>query len=103
MALENFLEMRDHIGSDRFLLRKAVEHRLEVELPSEYRSRYSMVMYSHIPYGVAQEAGRIQEGILADLCRGLNAAEQLDLAQARALIAQRLTPYLQARGVSLDY
>ena len=103
MAVENFVEMSDRIGDPRFLLQKAVEHRLEVEMPREYRSRYSMVMYSHIPYSTAQEAGERQRAILDELCRDLPAAEALDLDRARALVRARLTPLLSERGVSLDY
>ena len=39
-------------------VRKQVEHRLEERIPLEYRSRYSMVMYSHVPYRLAREVGR---------------------------------------------
>ncbi len=103
MALENFVEMRDRVADDRFLLRKAVEHRLEVEMPRSYRSRYSMVMYSHIPFAVAREAGRVQEGILDDLCAGIESPDALDVERARRLVDTRLTPLLRARNVRLDY
>lgn len=103
MALENFDEMRSSVGEPRFLLRKQVEHLLEERIPTRYRSRYSMVMYSSIPYAVAQAAGRIQEEILAELCLGLERAEELDMPQAERLIGEKLTPYLRKRGVTLDY
>lgn len=103
MALENFVEMRDRVGDPAFRLRKQVEHRLEVEMPREFRSRYSMVTYSTIPYAVAREAGRIQDGILDRLCEGLRSADELNLDRARELIRERLAPYLAERSVSLDY
>jgi len=103
MALDNFVEMRDRVGDRGFLLRKQVEHRLERELPQAYRSRYSIVMYSHVPFAVAREAGQVQQSILDELCRGLDRAEQLDLERAKRLIDTRLTPLLLERGVSLDY
>ena len=103
MALENFVEMRDRVGDPRFLLRKQVEHLLEQEMPLLYRSRYSMVMYSNIPYRVALEAGLIQQQILEQLCDGLQQVGQLDLDRARQLIGERLTPYLHSRSASLDY
>jgi len=103
MALENFVEMRDRVADPAFLLRKQVEHILEQRMPTEYRSRYSMVMYSSIPYAVAREAGRIQERILAELCEGLGDAENLDLERGRELIARELGPFLARRGVRLDY
>ena len=103
MALDNFVEMRDRVGDPRFLLRKQVEHLLEDRMPREYRSRYSMVMYSNIPYHVAQRAGRIQEEILAELLEGLGAAADLDLQRARELIRRKLTPFLEEQSVALDY
>ena len=103
MALENFVEMRDRVGDPAFLLRKQVEHRLEQTMPREYRSRYSMVAFSLIPYSAAREAGRIQDGILDELCRGLRSADELDLDRAQRLVAERLTPFLRARSIRLDY
>jgi len=103
MALENFVEMRDHVGDTRFRLRKEVEHRLETEWPDEYRSRYSMVMYSDIPYEVARQAGRIQLEILETLCDGLEEASALEMTRARSLVRERLTPMLERAGVDLDY
>ena len=103
MALDNFVEMRDRVAEAGFLLRKQVEHRLEQEIPQEYRSRYSMVMYSHIPYRTCLEAGEIQQALLDELCAGLVSAAELDIQRARKLIAERLTPFLDEHGVRLDY
>ena len=103
MALENFVEMSERVGDATFLLRKAVEHRLEQAMPRLYRSRYSMVMYSHIPFRVAFDAGKIQQTILDELCRDLTSVEALDLERARTLIGRRLTPFLDEHGARLDY
>ncbi len=103
MALENFVEMRAKVADPAFLLRKQVEALLEREMPEVYRTRYAMVMYSSIPYRVAKEAGVVQRGILDELCRGLERAEDFDRTRARALIAERLTPLLEREGVSLAF
>lgn len=103
MSLENFHEMSSHVGDPAFILKKAVEHRLENELPGEYRSRYSMVVYSLIPYRVAFEAGQIQERLLARFCETIDDADQLDVAAARDAIRAELTPFLDQHKVSLDY
>jgi len=101
MALDNFVEMRDRVADAGFLLRKAVEHRLEQEMPDRYRSRYALVMYTHVPFRVAQEAGEIQRGILDILCAGIDDPEAADLDRARALIGERLEPLFRAHGVRL--
>jgi kynurenine 3-monooxygenase len=103
MALENFVEMSERVGEPEFLLRKRVELRLEKALPGEYRSRYSMVAYSNIPYEIAQRAGLIQREILDELCRDLESDADLDLDRARSLIRDRLAPYLGNAGVRLDF
>lgn len=103
MALDNFVEMRDRVADDAFLLRKEVEHRLERALPHRYRTRYSMVMYSHIPFRLALEAGRIQQGILDELCRGVSSADDVDLGRAERLISERLSPFLADNDVDLGY
>ena len=103
MAVENFVEMRDKVGDPGFLLRKEVEHRLEQTMPREYRSRYSMVMYSSIPYRRALEAGLIQQEILDDLCDGLASAADLDLDLARRRIREKLTPFLDRHSIDLSY
>jgi len=90
MALENFVEMRDRVGDPAFLLRKAVEHALEQERPSEYRTRYALVMYTRRPYREAREIGRIQDAILDRLCTGLSAPERLDRELAWRLVRERL-------------
>ncbi len=103
MALDNFVEMRERVGDPRFLLRKQVEHRLEQAFPTDFRSRYSMVVYSRIPYAVCRQAGRIHDELLDEWCRGLESAEELDLEAARAAIDEKLTPFLREHGAGLDY
>ncbi|TMR89165.1 FAD-dependent oxidoreductase [Nonomuraea basaltis] len=49
LALENFVEMRDKVGSRMFLAGKRLEHALERVLPG-YRSRYELVSFSTTPY-----------------------------------------------------
>lgn len=103
MALENFVEMRAKVADPAFLLRKQVEAVLQREMPERYRTRYAMVMYSSIPYAVAQQAGVIQRELLDELCAGLTSAEDVDRARAAALIDARLAPFLRERGVSLTF
>jgi kynurenine 3-monooxygenase len=50
MALDNFVEMRDKVGSRAFLWRKRFEHALERALPGRYISRYELVSFTTVPY-----------------------------------------------------
>ncbi|MFC5818875.1 FAD-dependent oxidoreductase [Nonomuraea harbinensis] len=50
LALDNFVEMRDKVGSRLFLAGKRLEHALERALPGRYASRYELVSFSTTPY-----------------------------------------------------
>ncbi len=100
MALQNFVEMRDKVGDKAFLLRKAVEAGLEKRFPAKYRTRYALVAYSLVPYAEALEAGKIQESVLEELCRGLSSADAVDWAKAERLIDERLVPFWKARAIT---
>lgn len=97
MAVENFVEMRASTADPRFLLEKAIEKRLLAELPGEFVSRYALVTFSRAPYRVAYDAGRIASGIVSELAEGVGSASEVDLGRARALVAERLTPFLRER------
>jgi kynurenine 3-monooxygenase len=90
MAVENFIEMRDKVGDSRFLFEKAVERILQERFPGRYVSRYALVTFSRVPYKLAYDAGVSQQGILAELCRGLERPEDVDLVKAEKLIKERL-------------
>ena len=99
MALENFVEMRDKVGNEQFLLRKSVDLRLEKLFPQLYRTRYAMVVYTLIPYKLAQRAGQIQQEILDKICQNITAPEQIDTEWAETLIRQKLLPFLTAHSI----
>ncbi|MFQ5637529.1 MAG: FAD-dependent oxidoreductase [bacterium] len=91
MALENFIEMRDSVADEAFLLRKQVEFALEEKFPDRFIPRYSMVSFHRIPYSVAYARGEIQERILRELCQSITSVEELDWQKAEALISEQLT------------
>ncbi|MFQ5653858.1 MAG: FAD-dependent oxidoreductase [Planctomycetota bacterium] len=64
LAIANFVEMRDHVASLGFLLRKKGEKILHRLLPSWYVPLYSLVSFSHTPYADAVERSRRQGRIL---------------------------------------
>ncbi len=94
LSLDNFVEMAERVGDPRFLLKKKVEQLLENKWPTQYRSRYALVVYTLVPYYKALAAGHIQNEILDDLCKDIDSPEDVDLDKAKTLIDARLTPYL---------
>mgnify|MGYP000123776724 FL=1 len=53
LAKRNFVEMRDSVGNDLFLLRKKIEKHLNKKYPKQFLPVYSMVSFSHIRYSEA--------------------------------------------------
>ncbi|NBO24817.1 MAG: kynurenine 3-monooxygenase, partial [Chlamydiae bacterium] len=96
LAVENFVEMRDKVGDPKFLMAKEVEKVLEKHFPKDYTSRYRLVSFSRVPYRVALEVGVLQDKILAELCSGIERAEEVDLGKAKALIQQEIVPLLNS-------
>ena len=59
LAIANFLEMRDHVASAGFRMRKRTERVLHRLLPRWYTPLYNMVTFTRIPYAEARRrAGR---------------------------------------------
>jgi len=67
MALENFVEMRDKVGTRGFLWRKHVEHFLHDLFPTRLVPRYNLVSFSTVPYVQALRAGITFDRIILGL------------------------------------
>ena len=90
MALENYVEMRSTVREPKFQLKKDLSFRLEERHPGRFIPRYSMVMFHTIPYAEAKRRGAIQEEILEELTSSAASLDDVDLARADRLIAERL-------------
>ncbi len=60
LAISNFVEMRDHVGSPRFLRKKRRERALHRLFPS-FLPLYSMISFSRIPYAQAVRQAERQD------------------------------------------
>jgi kynurenine 3-monooxygenase len=100
MSRENFSEMCDKVGDEKFLLRKKVEHKLETTFPDQFRSRYGLVTYTLIPYHHVKEVGAIQDKVLDELCRGISTSDDVNLDLAKKLIDENISPWFQQHGYS---
>jgi len=54
LALANFVEMRDKVGTRLFLYKKKLEHALHRRFPTRFTPLYDMVSFSLIPYNDAR-------------------------------------------------
>jgi kynurenine 3-monooxygenase len=64
LALQNYIEMRDLVGDEMFLLRKKIEKKIYAKYPAKWVPLYSMVTFSHTPYSDALAIGKMQEKIM---------------------------------------
>ncbi len=64
LALYNFIEMRDLVADEKFLLQKKIEKRIFEKHPDHWMPLYSQVTFSHIPYAKALAAGKKQQAIM---------------------------------------
>lgn len=64
LALQNFVEMRDLVADEDFLLRKRIELRLSKLFPDTWVPLYSRVTFSDERYSRAQQIGLIQRSIM---------------------------------------
>ena len=65
MAISNFIEMRDHTGSRRFLFKKKLEKFLHGMFPTWYVPLYSLATFTRTPYGEAIARAKRQDRIVA--------------------------------------
>ena len=92
MALENYIEMRDRVDDDDYLIQRDLERLLAERHPARFIPRYSMVTFRTMPYAVAQERGRIQREILVAATRGLVSLDAVDMQAVDAMVTARLKP-----------
>ena len=68
LALENFVEMRDKVGDEHFLLRKKIEARLHQLYPQKWIPQYSMVTFNdQISYSHAMQVGKLHRQVMNEI------------------------------------
>jgi len=92
MALENYIEMRDHVADEDFRLRKALEQKLGLAHPGHFVSRYELVSFSRYNYALAQARGLWQSALLHEFCDGKVRFDEIDFAAASARVSAQLPP-----------
>jgi kynurenine 3-monooxygenase len=71
LCVENFLEMRDRVGSRAFLLRKKLEVLLHWLMPRWYLPLYTLVTFTRTPYADAVRRVRVQDRVVAGVVVGV--------------------------------
>lgn len=79
LALENFVEMRDHVASTRFLLKKKAEKTLHRLFPRWFEPLYDLVSFSNVPYAEARRRAARQAAVVRGVAIALAATLLLAL------------------------
>ena len=88
LAVQNFYEMRDLVGTPQFLHRKQVEHELTERYSDLFQSQYELVTFSTEPYAEALRRGAINDQILDYIIKEKLETELANPARIRPIIEQ---------------
>ncbi len=82
LAIDNYVEMRDHVANPLFKQKRKIEMDLEKSFPTEYYSKYSMVTFNeNIPYADAMKKGRAQDKALLNLITDKDVSTSLEMTR----------------------
>ena len=96
MAEENYIEMSEKVGDEKFLLRKTLESFLHEKFPKKFLNRYMMVTYSNIPYSLVYKVGMIQTEFLNSLdIESSSDFEKIDLKKVESFLDQEILPLIK--------
>ena len=88
------------VADPHFRLQQSLALELERRYPRRFIPRYSMVMFHHeIPYRTAQERGRVQGQLLAELSAGTRTLADVNYARAERLVESMLSPLADLSSV----
>ena len=86
MALENYLEMRDHVNDPEYKKRRNMELKLERMFPDQFIPRYSMVSFHQIPYAEVYQRGEKQFKIISDVLKADPSGQSIDKAMVEKML-----------------
>ncbi|MEM6516186.1 MAG: NAD(P)/FAD-dependent oxidoreductase [Bacteroidota bacterium] len=81
LAIDNFHEMKDHVGQDLFQKKRQIEMDLEKEFPEDYSSKYSLVTFNEdIGYREAMLRGRAQDKAILNMLADKEISPQTNIS-----------------------
>lgn len=86
LCIEHFHELRDHVGTPRFLLKKEIERKLNDAYPEKYVDLYSMISFTQMPYTEALRVDREQRAIVDRIMSVKEVDKKLNSVEVNALI-----------------
>lgn len=94
LALHNFVEMRDDVADEGFLVRKKIEKFLHHTFQNKFIPQYTLVSFSDTPYNEAKEVGKLHAGILDEIMHVPNIIELWPSEKLEKEVVQIAAKYL---------
>ena len=88
MALENYLEMRDHVNDPEYKKRRNMELKLEQMFPGQFIPRYSMVSFHQIPYSEVYKRGEKQFKIIDNVLKADPSGQSIDKTMVEKMLSK---------------
>jgi kynurenine 3-monooxygenase len=86
LAVDNFHEMKSHVGQAIFQEKRKIEMALEKQFPEDYSSKYSLVTFNeHIGYREAMLKGRAQDKAILNMLADGDISTALDMTDKNSL------------------
>ena len=92
MVVEHYVEIRDLLGDSKFLLRKALERKMNQLFPDRYQPLYSMIAFTTMPYVDALRIEREQRSIIDYLMNTPGIDQNWDSKEVENIMAQLVMP-----------
>ena len=87
LALDNFVEMRDLVADEDFLLRKKIESKLHDLFPEKWIPLYSMVTFEEgMRYSEALAAGKLQQKVMDEVMQRPNIESTWDQIELQEIV-----------------
>lgn len=89
LALQNFIEMRDLVADENFLLRKKIEAKLHDQFPQVWIPLYSMVTFNeNMRYSDALKKGLIQKEIMDEVMQRPDIHKNWEKLDLQSIVSQ---------------
>lgn len=87
LCIEHFRELRDHVGTPTFLLKKEIERKINETYPEKYLDLYSMISFTQMPYTEALRVDREQRAIVEQILSVKEVEKKLNSVEVNHLIS----------------
>jgi kynurenine 3-monooxygenase len=102
MCVQHYIEIRDELADPTFLLRKAIERKVNQLYPERYLPLYSMIAFSDMPYAEALRIDREQRTLIDRLMSVKGIEDKWDGAEVEHLIAELMCEFSGANPLSAE-